>query len=86
MGNNWVITKDHINDGKNEVGTASVGYDSSRLSSMVVRFKAYDDDDNLYFEGLMEEEDLHPLDDFCMPGYGCTYIKAARPGKKFRII
>jgi len=92
MPNQWRITKDIINEPlgnysfPTEIGTTSSRFDYAKDSAkgMPVRFKIYDDDDNLYFEGRMEEENFHPLDDFGMPSYGCTYLKYSRSGEKFK--
>jgi len=43
------------------------------------KFRLYDDDDNLYYEGFIYGDDkihgFEPLDDFGMPNDGCTTIK-----------
>jgi hypothetical protein len=72
MANQWMITKDLIDDGANE-GRKSAGFKPGK--PMTVKFRMYDDDMELYFTGIMEEEDFHPLDDFGMPGYGCTTLE-----------
>jgi len=40
-------------------------------------FEMFDDDDNLYYKGLIvgEFDGFEPLDDFGMPNAGCTAIK-----------
>lgn len=43
------------------------------LRTMGRRFKMYDDDGNLYFEGYAAEESFEPLD-YATPRWGCTYI------------
>ena len=41
-----------------------------------IRFRMYDDDNILYYEGIMigKYTELEPLDDFGMPNAGCTRI------------
>jgi len=40
------------------------------------RFRLYDDDSTLYFEGVStSNSSFAPLDDYGMPGYGCTEIR-----------
>ncbi len=75
----WVITKDHISDGADE-GVGSRYYKKGiRLPH---RFKMYDDDGELYYEGLSSDKDVfNPLDDFGMPNAGCTEIKYLTDGK-----
>jgi len=38
------------------------------------RFRMYDDDDILYYQGQCTEEAFDPLDDFGMVNAGCTRI------------
>jgi hypothetical protein len=71
----WIITKDII-DGGNCERTCSRDYDGSELS---FPFRMFDDDDNLYYEGLSDDNDSEeafaPLDDFGMGNAGCTSIQ-----------
>ena len=54
---------------------------------MDVAFKLYDDDDNLYYEGFMQEADFDPLDDFGMPNSGCTYLMYSEgKGEGFQLL
>ena len=85
----WIITKDHL-----EGVIYKTKNDFSNPKKFEIYFELYDDDDNLYFEGYMTralydqgEAIFAPLDDFGMPGYGCTYIKVKNPKtKKLEII
>lgn len=77
MTNQWIITKDIICDGES-VGVTSPSFD--KAVEMPVKFRLYDDDDNLYLEGEMEDHDFDPLDDFGMPSYGCTTLKYREHG------
>lgn len=81
----WLITKDHISrDGeRNDVGTAGpfgmpLSAEQIQQHANAQPFRMYDDDGELYYEGLYvgeETEDLFgPLDDFGMPNAGCTSI------------
>jgi len=71
----WEITKDYINDDDSEIGTQGGNVDL--VSRKEGRFRMYDDDANLYFEGKIHGNfaGFEPLDDLGMPGYGCTTIK-----------
>lgn len=44
------------------------------LRAMGRRFKMYDDDGVLYFEGYAAEESFEPLD-YATPRWGCTEIR-----------
>jgi len=95
MANHWIITKDHISDAHepNEEGTMSPAFPispsrSGRLDHQQeeierlcpIKFRMYDDDGNLYYEGRMSGYDFDPLDDFGMPNAGCTYLKYLKGG------
>ncbi|WP_153307647.1 hypothetical protein [Desulfospira joergensenii] len=79
MINQWMITVDYIENGQAN-GRKSTGFKSG--IKMPVRFKIYDDDMNLYFEGVMKEADFHPLDEFAA-AYGCVHVKISEDGKPF---
>ena len=53
------------------------------------KFRMYDDDNILYFEGRqisdMDSTGFEPLDDFGMPGYGCTRIDYLEDGSWNRL-
>lgn len=83
MYNQWIIDKDIIEHGETD-GTKCAGYDEAM--KMPVKFKMYDDDGNLYFEGRMQEHDFHPLDEFGMPSYGCTYIETKRDDGTWEVL
>jgi hypothetical protein len=84
MANQWMITEDKINTPKVEESRKSTGFKTGK--QLPVRFRLLDDDREVYFMGRMEEEDFHPLDDFGMPGYGCTIIETSVNGKPFEIL
>lgn len=75
----WVITKNHL-DGKNGFGNFK-----GDPSTLPVRFKLYDDDGELYYEGRASEEDFAPLD-WAMAYAGCTIMKTSTNGKPFQIL
>lgn len=81
----WIITKDFINQGK-EVGIIGPSGVSDAVTAQLIRgegskFRLYDDDCNLYYEGIQitgnnsDEGCFAPLDDFGTPNAGCTYMK-----------
>jgi hypothetical protein len=51
-------------------------YDYKEGIDLPHKFLMLDDDKELYFEGLSNDDSsFDPLDDFGMPNYGCTDIK-----------
>lgn len=77
----WIITKDHSKneyDPRDQTGTQSVNFDEAKAVSLVYRFRMYDDDDVLCYEGLSDNRDSEkafgPLDSFGKPNAGCTSI------------
>jgi len=86
--NPWVIDVDHMADesrklpcngnAKGMVGPRSYRGDGSELEE---RFRMYDDDGNLYYEGRSMEVGFEPLDDFGSPNAGCTGIKFLEEGE-----
>lgn len=77
----WIITVDHTDS--NSVGVGSIDPNNYDKSFMKNKFKLFDDDDNLYFEGIYDEnsisdfnpeEEFEPLD-WAMNDSGCTYMK-----------
>lgn len=84
MSYGWLITKDVLSghDPVNtEVGTIGPRGISEELQERLrngegEKFELYDDDDILYYKGLLINGDgFEPLDDFGMPNAGCTAIK-----------
>ncbi len=75
-GPGWMITVNHID---NEIISGEIP------AHLTIPFKLYDDDDELYFEGLMSQK-LHdagehifdPLDS-APAAYGCTGMKVKGP-------
>jgi len=82
----WKIILDEVPDPQaepgtngNAVGIASSDYDESLEDEMVARFRMYDDDGEMYYEGIATPDDgedgFAPLDDFGTPNAGCTEIR-----------
>ena len=75
----WTITKDHL-DGDNSnsrVGTVGPFDADDAVTSNPTSFSMYDDDDILYYEGMLygDYEGFEPLDDFGTPIAGCVKMK-----------
>jgi len=52
------------------------------------RFRMLDDDGEVYFEGFLYGDNVdlfEPLDDFGMPGYGCTSIETMQDGQWVKV-
>lgn len=71
----WQITRVFLDSLKDEIGT-SLGDESVKGTKPAI-WTAYDDDDVCYYMGIIggDYDGFEPLDDFCMPNAGCTYIK-----------
>lgn len=71
--NPWKITKNNIGKRMAE----SVGWDEeTHGKGKLYKFRMYDDDDNLYYEGVStSNSSFDPLDDYGMPNAGCTYLR-----------
>ena len=75
--NCWIITNDYINDDRSEVETCGPsGATDDDIAALLTgeKFRMYDDDNKVYFEGLATTDSFAPLDDFGTPSYGCTRI------------
>ena len=75
----WSITVDHIDDGEAVgMGEGKLGKNPHKLE----RFKLFDDDDELYYEGVARdlETGFEPLD-WAEYNAGCTKIKYLEDGK-----
>jgi hypothetical protein len=77
----WVITTDHIDEGKSR-GLQGPGGSTASVDEITANglaFRLNDDDGELYYEGVYlgpDDENLFaPLDDFGMPNAGCTSIQ-----------
>lgn len=72
----WKITKDHIDDGDSK-GVEGPRDASDDVVENASRFSIYDDDDILYYEGIIygDYDGFEPLDDFGTPNAGATQIK-----------
>lgn len=83
----WTITKDHVADegakpgtNANAVGvvgprTATHTHEQLLAHAEAKRFRMYDDDGELYYEGVVVGDAMAPLRDFGRPNAGCTHIK-----------
>lgn len=88
----WIITKDHCKneyDPRDHTGTRSANFNDEKAASLVHRFRMFDDDDILCYEGLSNSADsaaaFYPLDDFGAPNVGCTSIFYLR-GEKWEML
>jgi hypothetical protein len=69
----WKITKNHVGTRLAESFTWD---DAEHLEKAVNRFRMYDDDGELYYEGIATfDSSFQPLDDYGMPNAGCTEIR-----------
>ena len=76
----FIITVDHINDG--EFNGYTHPKTDAPLEKCVIPFRMYDDDDELYYEGLGNNSNsFQPLDLFGTPNDGCTWIEYFENGK-----
>lgn len=81
----WTITADHINTfpDKNDIGAGNYRGDKPN-TDLPCRFKLYDDDDILYYEGRSNDQisqsAFRPLD-WSMGNAGCTRIDYLCNGK-----
>lgn len=80
----WEVQKSYIEDpnfGKaTKVCVKSRHFDKVDFE-MPFKFRMFDDDGNLYYEGVASGKDLEPLYDYGMPNAGCTYIQFFEDGK-----
>ncbi len=79
----WIITKDIIDDGDDNGIMSFDGPPRENFPSK--KFRMFDDDGELYYEGIAEPDDecseFEPLDDYGMPNAGCTEIKYFENGE-----
>ena len=87
MKTEWTITRDHL--GGEEAAAGMVGpRDAAMTSEQIInhpdakRFRLYDDDRNLCYEGYLvgDDREFAPLDDFGEPNAGCTGIQIMERG------
>ena len=83
----WEITKDHVGDGELDGARPTWGEPPLTLDYsdlMVHKFKLFDDDGELYYEGVAtnqsSESAFEPLD-WAMANDGCTDIKYFNNGR-----
>ena len=67
----WIIEKDFIAEGK-LIGIKSHRFNPS--NNLSYKFKLLDGDGEIYFEGVSDDLNFDPLDDFGV-GYCCTEIQ-----------
>ena len=72
----WIITTDHLDGSAN--GVSGPHNADPKLSDNPVKFQMFDDDNELYYSGVLYGKDatgFEPLDDYGTPNDGCTIIK-----------
>jgi len=75
----WIITEDKTGCDPDRTGAASVDHDQA--AKLSYRFRLLDDDGEIYYEGLSDNDsDFSPLDDFGEPDAGCTEIQYFNAG------
>ncbi|MCP4570567.1 MAG: hypothetical protein GY841_23530 [FCB group bacterium] len=82
----WIITKDIICDGDDDGVRGPTTPEGLDPKALPYRFKMYDDDGELYYEGRASSESFDPLDDFGTPNTGCTEIKYSKGGGPFETL
>ena len=69
----WKITNNRIGSRMRESFTWK---DADHLETATHKFRMYDDDGILYYEGIStNDSSFGPLDDYGMPNAGCTEIR-----------
>jgi len=72
------------------IGPRGTPFNAEEIRAKGKRFRMYDDDDNLYYEGSFydaagdegdPELDFSPLEDYGSPNAGCTHIRYLEEGK-----
>lgn len=89
----WIIDRDLLfeseGDGRDETGTVGPSGFEGDPASFDIKFRMYDDDDELYYEGRMNQDAMDdgfaegwgdPLDDFGTPNAGCTRLDYLEDG------
>ena len=88
----WIITKDYISSAgeTTAVGTRSRDLKDGEEDKCTIPFKLYDDDGELYYEGLMSPgaadsmKIFSPLHGWAMGYAGCTEIHVPDSSGEFR--
>jgi len=76
----WKITKAHMACALDSVGVASRNWREGLTAPL--RFRMRDDDGAVYVSGVCTPEtEFEPLDDYGMPGLGCTEIEFYEKGR-----
>jgi len=90
MSYGWMITVDHISGGDETGVRGPCSIDAETLERLQKgeghKFRMYDDDDELYYDGLFigdasSEDGFIPLDDFGTPNAGATRIDYLEDGR-----
>ena len=84
----WIVTKDHICDGE-YVGKHSHNYTEEKFKTHdKTKVKLYDDDGNLYLEGLVSTKDINGYEEVAfamlnrfMYDLGVTYMEYEEDGE-----
>ena len=83
----WIILHDYLYDPEFDLdsreGAVSRGWNQDVANLATLRFRLYDDDGNLYYEGMLVDDDecrsqMAALD-YGMYDAGCTYVMVYRP-------
>lgn len=78
---NWADGENHL-DVYKKVCVQSVDHKDELDSTLTERFRLYDDDGNLYYEGRSDDSSsFDPLDDYGMPNAGAVDIRYLENGK-----
>ena len=83
----WIIEKDHIENGHSN-GVDGPGGCDTTLRTNPAKFEMFDDDGTLYYSGTIYGvyDGCEPLDDYGMPGAGCTRIDVAGKTLRFNVM
>lgn len=73
----WKITRDLINEAGGKKHAESRTWDEGKAKTQTLfAFRLLDDDGEIYFHGVStSNESFAPLNNYGMPGYGCTDIQ-----------
>ena len=88
MSAGWIITTDHVCEGDDNGVTGPSSYDGpTDATALPIKFRMYDDDGELYYEGRMNDgasEQFGLLDPLYAFGYGnagCTRLDIFENGR-----
>jgi hypothetical protein len=78
----WKITKAHLDCVNDSVGIRSRSWQDATEGQATLKFRMKDDDGFLYVSGVCTPEtEFEPLDDYGMPGLGCTSLEFYERGE-----